>query len=327
MSHPISLHQRAALEAVAEADGFIRFDRFMDVALYHPSEGYYRRDRTRVGQSSSTDFFTASSLGPVFGELVVASCISLLRGNDPAAFTFVEFGAEAGRSVLDDVNHPFRAVRPVGVNDGGAVHGPAIVFSNELFDAQPFRRFRRAGSHWEELGAVLTTDGIAESQRPTAPDALGLPDSAPPGYHLDLPTGANTLVESIARQPWQGLFLAFDYGKSWTELIGSVPQGTARAYHQHRQKTQLLESMGEQDLTCHICWDHLSKALQSQRFETAKVQSQEAFLVGHAAPKLAEIMSAEATQMSPRKAGLMQLLHPSALGQKFQVLSAWRKES
>jgi len=50
-------------------------------------------------------------------------------------------------------------------------------------------------------------------------------------------------------------------------------------------------------------------------------------LVRHAAEKLAEIMSAEAAHLSARKSGLMQLLHPSALGQKFQVLSAWREES
>ena len=176
---------------------------------------------------------------------------------------------------------------------------------------------------------MLTANGISESERPfsSSSEVLRLPDSAPPNYHLDLPTGANTLASAIAAQPWHGLFLAFDYGKSWTELVESVPQGTARAYYQHQQKTQLLASMGEQDLTCHVCWDHLSKALQGQRFETAEVQSQEAFLVGHAANKLAEIMSAEATQMSPRKSGLMQLLHPSALGQKFQVLSAWREES
>ena len=35
-------------------------------------------------------------------------------------------------------------------------------------------------------------------------------------------------------------------------------------------------------------------------------------------------MAAEATRVSPRKLALLQLLHPSHLGQKFQVLHARR---
>lgn len=299
----------------------------MQVALYHPTEGYYRREGARVGRSDATDFFTASSLGPVFGELVVASCVSLLDGRDPGAFTFVEYGAEQGRSVLDGIPHPFEAVQTIGIEDAAAIEGAAVVFSNELFDAQPCRRFRSTDEGWEELGLRLGDAGITEATSPVAEAESRLTRPPAAGYHLDLPTDAVSLASLIAGQPWHGLFVAFDYGKSWRELVESVPQGTVRAYHRHRQKTELLAAMGEQDLTCHICWDHLAAALRNNRFETHELLSQEAFLVKHASTKLAEIMAAEARQVSARKSGLMQLLHPSALGQKFQVLSAWRQES
>lgn len=326
-SYPISSTQRAALGARADGDGFIRFDDFMEIALYHPTEGYYRRAHERVGRSAQTDYFTASSLGPVFGELVVACCVNLLGANDPANFKFVEYGAEGGRSVLDGVEHPFTAVETIGLTDPGVIEGAAVVFSNELFDAQPCRRFRSTTGGWEELGVRCHEAGISDAVRNVISPPLDLPPPSAPGYHLDWPTGAERLAEQIVGQPWHGLFVAFDYGKRWQELTDSVPQGTARAYHRHRQKTALLEAMGTQDLTCHVCWDHLARILQNGRFADPQIRSQEAFLVKNASVKLAEIMAAEAARLSPRKSGLMQLLHPSALGQKFQVLSAQREES
>src|SRR5688572_17507339 len=86
----------AAFRAGANANGEMTFARFMEFALYHPEVGYYRANRERVGYRPGTDFFTAASSGPVFGELVAAACAKLLResGRDPARHAFVEIGAE-----------------------------------------------------------------------------------------------------------------------------------------------------------------------------------------------------------------------------------------
>lgn len=328
VSSPLPTPLRTALAARADPTGFIRFDAFVAEALYHPTEGYYRRARTRVGRSRDTDFFTATSLGPIFGELVVASCLPQLRGHDPAHFTFIEYGAESAHSALDGVPHPFAAVRTVGIGDEDSeVSGRCIVFSNELFDAQPFRRFLGTGTGWEERGVELTLTGLREALRPVEQAPPPLPPTGPVGYQLDLPTAASALAQAIADQPWSGLFLAFDYGKSWTELINETPHGTARAYRRHQQSNDLIANAGEQDLTCHVDWDGLRGVLQSARFAVEPVLSQEAYLVKHAASALARVMAEEAGGRSSRKAGLTQLLHPAALGQKFQVLSAWRDES
>jgi len=321
---PVSPHQHKVLAAQADALGFVRFDTFMATALYDPVEGYYRRDRNRIGKSSASDFFTASSLGPVFGELVVASVQTLLKGRNPAKFTFVELGAEVGRSVLDGVDHPFAAVRLKEINDSLPLQGPCVVFSNELFDAQPFRRFVMTSEGWNEEGIRITETGIEPAQISASDSSVSLPPNLPEGYRIDYPSDARQLLCEIAGQPWHGLFLSFDYGKSWKELITACPHGTLRAYHHHRQSTDLLARMGEQDLTGHICWDHLTADLKNARFSTEPVSSQEAFLVKNAGSRLAKIMTTEAGRLSSRKSGMMQLLHPSSLGQKFQVLSAWR---
>jgi len=128
----------------------------------------------------------------------------------------------------------------------------------------------------------------------------------------------------IAAQPWTGLFVAFDYGKAYAELAAETPHGTARAYFKHTQSNDLLARPGEQDLTGHVCWDWLAAALADGGFAKAQVESQESFFIHHSGEFLAKTMAAEAGRLSQRKLSLLQLLHPSHLGQKFQVLHARR---
>lgn len=300
------------------------FARFMDLALYDSVVGYYRRTRRRVGYGPGTDFFTAATSAPLFGELVAAACISLLAPADPAGFTFVEIGAEPGAGILRGVAHPFAGTRVIRIGEPIELSGPCVVFSNELFDAQPFRRFVFRGTRWRELGVALANGALVETEL-DAPSPPLLPTRAPDGYIIDAPLAAAELACSLAAQPWSGLFLACDYGKSWREIAEACPAGTARAYFRHQQSNDLLAHPGEQDLTCHICWDWLVDSLRDHSFAAPQLESQEAFFVHHAADFLARTVAAEAAGFSRRKQSLLQLLHPAHLGSKFQVLHALRR--
>jgi SAM-dependent MidA family methyltransferase len=199
-----------------------------------------------------------------------------------------------------------------------------VVFSNELFDAQPFHRFVFHLNAWREFGVELRDDRLTEIELSTTTTA-SLPQNVPEGYIIDAPIAASTLLDEIAAYPWTGLFVACDYGKSWAELTTATPAGTARAYFRHTQSNDLLAQPGDQDLTCHICWDWLVERLTAHRFERPIVESQETFLIRHAGDLIAATSLAEATRLSPKKLALMQLLHPAHLGQKFQVLHAFRQ--
>ena len=317
----------AVFRAQADADGTMTFARFMELALYHPDIGYYRRARARVGYAAGTDFFTASTSGAIFGELVANACVSLLGGDRPEDFTFVEIGAESASGILEGIEHPFGAARTVRLGEPLAISGRCVVFSNELFDAQPFHRFVFREGSWRELGVRLRGGLLTEVELPaTPPSSVSFPAMGAAGYLIDAPFAAAALTEQIASQPWTGLFVAFDYGKTWRELTEACPAGTARAYYRHVQSNQLLARPGEQDLTCHVCWDWLSATLGRHGFVSPTVDSQEAFFVTHAASYIAATMAAEAARFSRKKLSLLQLLHPSHLGQKFQVLHASRSK-
>jgi SAM-dependent MidA family methyltransferase len=300
------------------------FEAFMDLALYGAGVGYYRRSRARVGYGPGTDFFTASTSGAVFGELVAAAAAKLLAPREARAFTFVEIGAEPGGGVLAGVSHPFKEARAVRLGEALEIAGACVVFSNELFDAQPFRRFVFHGGAWREIGVADRGEMLAEIEMPPAAPPAALPVNVPEGYVFDAPLAAAALAQRIAAKPWTGLFMACDYGKSLRELAETTQAGTARAYFRHTQSNDLLAQPGEQDLTCHVCWDWLVDALAGEGFAAPVVESQETFFVRHAADFAAAMVSAEAGRFSRRKLSLMQLLHPAHLGRKFQVLHARR---
>ena len=314
----------AALRRRARGRPTLSFAEFMEVALYEPGVGYYRRDGRRVGYGAGTDFLTASASAPLFGRLVAAAAAKLLLPASPGAFEFVEIGAEPGAGVLGGAPHPFRSTRRIGIGEPLRIEGPSVVFSNELFDAQPFRRFRFRAGRWRELGVSLSNDPLAETELGEAEPPVELPRAAPEGYRIDAPFAAASLAREIALQPWTGLFLAFDYGKSWAEIAAECPGGTARSYRRHALGNDLPSNPGGQDLTCHVCWDWLRTALEGSGFPEAHVESQEAFFTRHAGGFIAEVACSEAARLGPDKLSLLQLLHPANLGQRFQALWALR---
>ncbi|MGH2413184.1 MAG: class I SAM-dependent methyltransferase, partial [Microcystaceae cyanobacterium] len=78
----------------------ITFADYMDLVLYHPEYGYYTSGTVKIGAKG--DFFTASSLGPDFGELLAEQFVEMweILGY-PEPFALVEMGAGSGLLAAD----------------------------------------------------------------------------------------------------------------------------------------------------------------------------------------------------------------------------------
>lgn len=74
--------------------GPIPFVRFMEAVLYHPTFGYYSSPGEKIGPQG--DYYTSSSVHPVFGELLAKQlhqmCLAL--DEDASTYTLVEMGPE-----------------------------------------------------------------------------------------------------------------------------------------------------------------------------------------------------------------------------------------
>lgn len=333
--HPDSRKLLNFLQQASEPRGYLNYCDYIQAALYHPRWGYYQGERRRVGRRGESDYYTAQSLGKVFAELVLDAARKLLEqgwlgsGPEPKGFTFVELGREPGRNRFAKTALSFKKTVRIGVNDPLRISGPCVVFSNELFDAQPFYRMVFLDGAWRELGVAVSADGLEEIVlEDFSPAVAGflhrLPTTTLEGYQLDLPLPSVDLLHEIVQLDWSGLFLTLDYGKSWEELIYQTPGGSGRAYSRHRQSPNLLVEPGRRDITCHICWTWLMEELERSGFKSIRLESQEAFFLNHAGKTIERIVTTRPGAFLEDRQTLKHLLHPASMGQQFQVLWAQR---
>lgn len=316
----------ALRDRLPEDSALLSLESFIDCALYHPALGYYRRPRKRVGHREEADFYTASSLGSLFTRLVIASMDTLVE-DALEAYSFVELGPESDQGILSAIEAiPFRETRTIRPGEPVEIPDKAIVFSNELFDAQPFRRYIRQEGRWLELGIAVGADSLAWEAFPPGDTLPKLPESAPDGYIIDWPGKAHALLETICQQPWTGLFLAFDYGLERSTLFTQRPLGTGRTYANHQMGNDLLHNPGQVDITCHVIWEELEAIMRKNRFRGVAVQRQETFFMHNGQAVIKDVLESVPAGMSPQKQTLMELLHPDNMGHKFQVLTGHRDE-
>jgi SAM-dependent MidA family methyltransferase len=254
--------------------GPIPFRRFMEVALYDPRHGYYRRERDPFGAHG--DFYTAEQVQPVFGILVAARIRQLRRAlGEPRDFTVVELGA--GRREMAEAFGEWRYV-PVDI-DGGEL--PArfrgVVFSNEFFDAQPVEvavytggRFREQRVGFEDGRFVWRTGEAVSGEVDDYLRRWFPPPEEGRWYEASL--GAAAWMDRIARSLDGGFVLTIDYGYTRAEAM-RFPLGTLMGYHRHTAREDVLEAPGERDISAHVNFTMLrecgaARGLATESFET-----------------------------------------------------------
>ena len=234
---------------VAEMDGFaIPFERFMELALYHPEFGYYRRGG-RIGPQG--DFLTSPTIHPMFGWAVAGWCREIWqRCGQPAEFVIFEPAAGEGAlatAILDWATGRdpafaaalrYVALEPNASGSDSRIEWakppvePAeagVVLSNELFDALPVRIFEAGGRGPIEMG--VRWDG--EAFREVAMGVASI-DDAPLSGRFEVSPRAYPLMRSLCGLIDRGAVLTFDYGYPQEELWAPWrTQGTLLCFYRH----------------------------------------------------------------------------------------------
>ena len=262
------------LAAEIRRRGPIPFRRFMEVALYHPQHGYYRRPRDPFGAGG--DFYTAEQLQPVFGILIAARIRQLYREmGEPRDFTVVELGA--GRGEMARAFSEWTYI-PVEIGSGALPRSfTGVVFCNEFFDALPVEVAVYRGGRFREQRVALEADRFVWCTADTAPPDVEryLHARFPRGeegrwYEANLE--ALAWLDRIASRLVSGWVLTIDYGYTRAESV-RFPEGTLMAYRRHTAHDDVLADPGERDISAHVNFTALSEfgetcALHVERFET-----------------------------------------------------------
>lgn len=340
---------RERWRARSEPDGFLPFDRFMEIALYAEGLGYYARTRSPFGPDG--DYYTAPRLTPLFARSLARYLAARLRAwGAPEGLHVVELGAGDGTLAelllgewsgpdrpfagaeywLLDRSETMRSRASAKASSAAAQAGirlrtaselgelPVVrgaVLAHELFDALPLRRWERAREGWVELGARLDDrDVLVPARRATTTDP-GPHGTARDGAELGeireaAPLAAG-LVRSVADRLGAGLFLIVDYGMERDELYRGHRHGTVSAVRAHHGEPDLLHDAGFSDLSAFVDFTTVREAAAASGLRLTRDERQAEALGRWGLPRVLE--EAIARARSPEEEVRLRLAAKSLL--------------
>lgn len=263
--------RQAVLAAIAQADGWLRFDEFLQLALHDPRYGYYGSGQVQLGAAG--DFHTAPLLSPLFAETLARMIPMYSSGGD-----ILELGGGDGtlaRQLLDCL--PATAYRHYYILETSAALAarqrqtlkdypqakwltslPAqhqgFILANEVLDCVPFRLLVREDQQWRERGVAADGDTLLFQTRDIADaEAVSHLPAHADGYQTEISPQAAALTATLAACLNRGCLLFADYGFGRDEYYH--PQrdsGTMMCYYRQRSDDNPLIQVGEKDISAHV---------------------------------------------------------------------------
>lgn len=354
--------QNVIKKAIEQADGQISFARFMELALYTPSLGYYMAGLHKLGASG--DFITAPELSSLFARCLARQCQQILELLGSGEI--LEFGAGSGRmaaDLLDELDRqgslPQRyfilelsadlrqrqqemlhrqvphLVSIVSWLDALPDNIQGVILANEVCDAMPVHCFQlESGQSWERyVGLSYEEKAFVWKKGPFSQPVLKARVaeiqkllSPVEHYESEINLTMEYWITEIARRLQKGMLLIIDYGFPRHEYYHpDRVGGTLMCHYQHRAHPNPLILPGLQDITAHVDFTALAEAGYSGGLKVAGYCSQADFLLACGLDKLvtAEI-EAEGRRALAIGQQIKRLTLPSEMGELFKALALTR---
>jgi SAM-dependent MidA family methyltransferase len=335
----------AFIREMIRRDGPVRFDWFMEQALYHPQFGYYSSGQCQIGRRG--DYFTNVSVGPLFGRMLATQFAEMweIMGS-PEDFTIVEQGAHHGEFAHDVLTAMrefpatlrYRIIEPFPVlrarqearlaefsnqvtwteSLADLEPFPGLHFSNELIDSMPVRLItREAEGEWQEKFVadagekfVFVTRPIADPKLQTALEKIPRIENV--AYETEVNLLSSDWIQTVAEKLTRGFVLAVDYGYPRAEFYAAErTTGTLQAFARHRTVSSPLDDVGRVDITAHVEWTSVVERAGDYGLKLVGFTDQHHFMAA---------LLARYTPTENERRALQTLLHPEFLGTRFQYL-------
>lgn len=266
---------------------------------------------------------------------LAADILSWLRAEKPDTFSVAKYAILEPLAALQE-RQQIRLAEFAGCLEWRHPETPCapkpsdgVFLCNELLDAFPVHRIRHQAGTWHEVGVTWRDGAFAEvlsSQlSPGLVDKISrLLSSAAP-----YPNGFTTEI-CLAVEPWlkyaashlrHGCLLIADYGLLRDDYYDhSRPDGTLRAYRNHRLSSAVLADPGDQDLTAHVDWTGVAEAGAASGCTFLGLVDQARFLTALAAEPLQAMERHGVPSLTLQKwlRQFQTLTHPGQMGAKFQ---------
>ena len=336
--------------------GPIPFERFMEMALYDPDDGYFTTGPLRSHERG--DFLTSPEVSPEFGAVLARHVErEYHRLGEPPGFMVVEVGAGSGsllEALLGALPFTPRAIAveaspaaretimarlpQVEVVPRGELLGRfrGVVIANELVDNLPMAIAVRHADGWTERWVGVEGAGLVLVEAPVRPEVLAWLDAhvrdTPEGGVVECQLEAAAWLDSVIGLVAAGSILVIDYGDTSVGLLPRRKDGTLRTYRSHHLGPHPLDEPGTTDLTADVNFSALLEVAKENGME-CELLRQDEFLTGLGLGdrlkrlRREELETArtgvpmERLRVRSRVKEIETLLHPRGLGD-FRVLIA-----
>ena len=308
----------AVIRDEIRAGGPMTFARFMELALYDPTLGYYATGTRGPGRAA--DFLTAPESHPIFGWAIAAQLEEAWdRLGRPARFVVREFGAGTGALAagilegLDRSGSPLRQAiryriaergrdreRQVQRTTGRSWARPTpwkrTAVTPSTAPSSPTRSSTRCPFTVSSAGratARLLESFVDLDERGGLIEVTGAPSSPAlanrldgegvrlaPGQAAEICLELDAWLASAASGLRRGLALLIDYGHPAPALYDPGRGSLLRAYVGHRVHDDPFRNVGRQDLTAHVDLTAVERAAAACGLEHLGTTSQSEFLAG-----------------------------------------------
>ena len=345
---------------LADAGGWLSFERFMELVLYAPGLGYYSAGSRKLGRDG--DFVTAPEMSELFGRCVAAQCAPVLRATGGE---ILELGAGTGslaaailaaldvqgvlpeRYAILEVSGDL-AARQRARLDALPTHLRArvewcerlpqaplrgVILANEVADALPVRRFRLRAGAVHDLG-VARASGDALQAAEAAPDAalaqvcaamFGAPArSLPDGYTSEVNLRVGPWIATLGECLERGIMLLADYGLPRAHYYHAQRvAGTLRCHFRQRAHDDPFVNLGMQDISAWVDFTRVAEAASLAGLEVSGFATQAAFLLALGLERA--VAAAPDAPSRARLAGeARRLVMPEEMGEAFKVMALTR---
>jgi SAM-dependent MidA family methyltransferase len=339
--------------------GAIRFDRYMELALYAPGLGYYSAGAAKFGASG--DFVTAPELGFVFARCMARAIAPALREKDSdilelgpgsgalAAELLLELerlGALPNRyrllersADLRERQHatlmsrcPHLEKLAMWLDAPPDFQWSGALIANEVVDALPVRLFELNENEIRERCVAIDTNDLDWLNLPADGTLTqdvenilrGTRQTLFQPYRSEVCMMLSPWFEEVTRTLQKGGAWFIDYGHRRKDYYAPArSQGTLRCHYRHRVHDDPLILTGLQDITAWVDFDALGDAARSAGFRVTDIMPQSDFLVGHGLQGVFEKSYSSSRDEAARyrlAQEVKRLTLPNEMGEAFKVM-------
>lgn len=294
--------------------GILSYEEYIGTVLYHPTEGYYMKEKPKLGKSG--DFYTSMHIHDVFAKMFartfqaffassgLPAVVCEAGGGDgrfaadflsaweelcssPITYILIEASPYHRRLQKEQLKHRTNVYVYESLGDAKkdwpTFNG--VFFSNELFDALPVHVVQKIDNELVEVGVTFEGEELAEVFIPCQHEEIidwlntYCIDLAE-GQRIEVPLVMTDVIADYAAWFGQALMFTIDYGYTQDEWKHPARRdGSLRGYYEHKLFSNVLKAPGEMDITTHIHLDAFVQIGKLNKLELSASMKQAEFLL------------------------------------------------